>query len=184
MKRIFPFLQKAIEDRDLDAIESLFRDHPALCTYEDPDGTALGHLVKAGPDVLEAAFRGGMHPDSQQVIGMPLLHHVAAEGNLAVVAIAVRYGADLESRNKEGETALGYAVSWEHPEVVRFLVEAGADVNAVEEAPDGYRNTALDCCRNAQIEEYLRAHGAKKLEELKIRDKSSQPKRKGKRRLR
>lgn len=52
--------------------------------------------------------------------------------------------------------------------VVRLLVEAGADVNAVERDPDDdCRNTALDCCtRHPEIAEFLRSAGARHLSEL------------------
>jgi ankyrin repeat protein len=85
------------------------------------------------------------------------------------VLLALRYGADLERRNNVGELALAYACSWGQLEVVQLLVEAGAQVNAIEEDPEsGYRCTALDCCafRHPEIARFLRSRGAKHLEEL------------------
>jgi hypothetical protein len=67
-----------------------------------------------------------------------------------------------------GETALGYACSWGHLGVVKLLVDAGVDVNAVEHDPeDAFRNTALDCCsQQPEIGAFLRSVGAKRLAEM------------------
>jgi hypothetical protein len=52
--------------------------------------------------------------------------------------------------------------------LAELLVEAGANVNAVEHDPeDDCRNTALDCCtRHPDIETFLRSVGAKRFHEL------------------
>jgi hypothetical protein len=52
--------------------------------------------------------------------------------------------------------------------VVRLLVDAGADVNAVEQDPEhGIRNTALDCCgKHPALAEYLRSVGAKSITDI------------------
>ncbi|MBK7998471.1 MAG: ankyrin repeat domain-containing protein [Verrucomicrobia bacterium] len=73
--------------------------------------------------------------------------------------------ADVERRNRDGETALGYAASWGSIDTVRLLVEAGADVNAIEER--GCYSTALvplarlTRITTAEIREFLREHGPK-----------------------
>jgi len=79
----------------------------------------------------------------------------------------LQYGADIERGNNERETALGYAASWASLEVVRVLVEAGAEVNAVEGTKEDQYSTALDAAyKRPEIADYLRQHGAKKWSEL------------------
>ncbi len=97
------------------------------------------------------------------------LQRAAADGDVPAVALCIKYGADLEKRSSDGETALGYACSWGHLPVVRLLVEAGADVNALEHDPEDYfQNTALDCCGDhPEISEFLRSVGAKRAAEMK-----------------
>lgn len=57
----------------------------------------------------------------------------AGRGELAVVKLFVESGMSVETANEYGFTALHWAASWGHLEVVRFLVEdRGADVNARE----------------------------------------------------
>jgi ankyrin repeat protein len=67
-----------------------------------------------------------------------------------------------------GELALAYAFSKGQLEAVQILVEAGAQVNAVEENPEtGYRNTTLDCTSQyPEIAQFLRSRGALHLHEL------------------
>jgi ankyrin repeat protein len=82
----------------------------------------------------------------------------------------LHYGADIERRNNEAETALGCAASWASLEIVRMLVEAGADVNAVEGTRENQHSTALDAAYNRpEIAEFLREHGAKRWSELERR---------------
>jgi uncharacterized protein len=120
--------------------------------------------------MLEAAFAAGLRPDAgQDRTGLQtFLQHAAAEGDVDTVTLCIKYGVNLEQRNARGETALSYACSWGHLAVVRLLVDAGVDVNAVEHDPDdGFRNTALDCCsQQPEIATFLRSVGAKRLAEM------------------
>jgi len=51
-----------------------------------------------------------------------------------------------------------------------MLVEAGADVNAVEGTRENQHSTALDAAYNRpEIAEFLREHGAKRWSELERR---------------
>jgi len=84
--------------------------------------------------------------------------------------LALQYGADLEKRNSDGETALGYAVAYLHVEILRMLLDAGADVNGIETPEDGSKNTPLDLCgerpEKRELAELLRSYGGKKYSEL------------------
>ncbi len=60
----------------------------------------------------------------------------AAEGDADRVAIALRAGADLETRDERRRTALLIAASEDHVEVARLLVALGADANAVDDRRD------------------------------------------------
>jgi hypothetical protein len=124
-------------------------------------------IATAGLDLLEAAFAAGLSPDAGST-ARTFLQNAAANGDVPTVALCIKYGADLEKRNSRGETALGYACSWGHLPVVRLLVHAGANVNALEHDPeDDFRNTALDCCaRHPDIGAFLHSVGAKRAAEL------------------
>jgi len=101
-----------------------------------------------------------------------LTQRPASSDNVALVRLCLRYGADVDLRNCEGETALGFAAAYNEFEVVRVLVEeGGADVNALEGRPGEYPSTALDAAGMdspgyERIHAYLKEHGAKRAREL------------------
>lgn len=170
MHHLYRRFRVALRDRDAAALQALVRQHPdahADCERRMPP---IYPIAEAGPALLRAAFEAGFTPDSDGTLGVSqtFLQFCAAEGDVAAVALCIQFGADLERRNRAGETALGYACSWGHLEVVKRLVEGGADVNAVEVDPeDGDRSTSLDSARShPEIVAYLRAAGAKHASEL------------------
>ena len=57
----------------------------------------------------------------QQNIGSTALHYAARRGNLAIATRLLEGGADLTLRNKSGKTALDWARSLGHSEVVALL---------------------------------------------------------------
>ncbi|XP_037072516.1 protein phosphatase 1 regulatory subunit 27-like [Pollicipes pollicipes] len=59
--------------------------------------------------------------------GLTALHQAALDGNLPVVRILVRFGADVNCRDEDSWTPLHAACSMGHHHVARFLVESGAD---------------------------------------------------------
>lgn len=60
-----------------------------------------------------------------------LLHDVAGEGHLAKAHLLLRHEADLHVVDDEfRSTPLGFAARWGRPEMVRLLLEHGADPNA------------------------------------------------------
>lgn len=170
MNRLYRRLKAALKRRDTSALAELVRTHPEAHAGCDRRGTAVAIIAASGVDMLEAAFAAGLSPDAGQdgTRMETFFQHAAAEGDVDTVALCIRYGADLAQRNARGETALGYACSWGHLAVVRLLVDAGVDVNAVEHDPeDEFRNTALDCCsQQPEIAAFLRSVGARRLSEM------------------
>ena len=114
------------------------------------------------PEYLEKAFQLGLHPDS----GTSFLCLVHEYPDL--IKLGIKYGADLEKTNWENEVALGYAVHGGNFESVKVLIEAGANVNAIEGKE--YKCTPLDCASEyPEIKKYLITHGAKTYEELRVK---------------
>jgi len=169
MNAYHQFVQAA-NVRDGNALICLIQEHPELHSYEGENGFLLDIIESRCPEFFEMAFQAGLHPDSSPA---SLLQVAATQSDLALVRLCLQYGADIERRNSEGETALGYAVSWGSLEVVKLLVESGAEVNAIEGCAGQYLSTALDSAcsddpkyNRPEIRAYLCERGAKRYSEL------------------
>jgi hypothetical protein len=156
------------EAKNLETILRIIREHRHLHNYEGDDGSLLNVLRYSCPELIESAFQAGLSPDcGSKEQHETFLQHAAANDEAELVRLALRYGADIERRNNERETALGYAASWASLAIVQMLVEAGADMNAVEGTQKDQYSTALDAAyKRPEIAEYLRQRGAKKWSEL------------------
>jgi len=103
------------------------------------------------PKLLDAANSGdltqvqflllhqGVSPNIRNSGGFCPLHLASMLGHTAVVAFLVKH-ADLDVKTVYGKTPLLLACAYGHENVVRILLECGADVNAVENIMG---NTAL-----------------------------------------
>jgi ankyrin repeat protein len=69
------------------------------------------------------------------------LHFAAQDGDLLRVMELIGSGHSINFIDEAGKTALHYAVKNENFEVAKLLIEAGADINAHDEA--GIANTPL-----------------------------------------
>lgn len=88
------------------------------------------------------------------------LMQASIEGNLEEVKSLIRNGADINAKDKYGDTALMGASREGNLEVVKFLVQKGANINVKNE--DG--NTALMEALgegNLEVVQYLKSKGAK-----------------------
>jgi len=84
-------------------------------------------------DAVKTAIEGGVGVnDKEPAGGSSLLNLAAMRGHKDVVAYLIEKGADLESKNNEGNTALYHAAFFCHPEVLSLLIEKGAEVNVTD----------------------------------------------------
>ena len=110
------------------------------------------YLISRGADVNAVAMDGvfsGQTPldaankDNQGAVAVLLRRHggktreeleapidAVKKGDIEAVKQHLAAGADVNSRNKNGDTLLNYAAFLGHKEIVELLVENGADVNA------------------------------------------------------
>jgi uncharacterized protein len=112
------------KDGDHHMLEILM-DHGARC----PDLSKWGarYYFK---NYLTARFllERGMSPNHMNWRGFTLLHDMAHTGDLAKARLLIEHGADINHVDDEyRSTPLGYAARWSHVEMVKLLLDCGAD---------------------------------------------------------
>jgi len=106
----------------------------------------------------------GANINSRSNGDMPLFI-AAGEGRSDVVRYLLAEGADVNAREKLGDTALTEASYYGHVALVKELLAHGADVNAI-----GNDGTALDIALNrnsAVVVDLLKHHGGKRANEVR-----------------
>lgn len=106
------------------------------------EGADIGATNVSGDDALiVAAGRPGNMPTLEMLIsagalinrrnamGRTALIEASSIGDIRNVALLLQHGADIDTITDEDETALTFAVVNEFPDVVKALIEAGANVN-------------------------------------------------------
>ena len=96
--------------------------------------------------IADRLLQAGADPNAA-MSGSTALHVAARSGKLEVAKVLVAHGANVSPKEEWFlETPLMLAAAENHPEMVKYLIEAGADVNAVTtisqlQVPPGYPNT-------------------------------------------
>jgi ankyrin repeat protein len=131
---------------------------------------AAEHLISKGARIDQLAYLSeGKH------LFTPLMCAVSA-GNVRMVDLLLKHGANLEKKNNLGRTALFFAVGREQSEMLKHLIARGASVKA--RGPRG--ETALILAVNyedAESVKILLAAGADPFAEIRLTD---DPEEKGK----
>eukprot|EP00656_Telonema_subtile_P009642 TRINITY_DN14547_c0_g1_i1.p1 TRINITY_DN14547_c0_g1~~TRINITY_DN14547_c0_g1_i1.p1 ORF type:complete len:267 (-),score=86.52 TRINITY_DN14547_c0_g1_i1:159-959(-) len=125
-------LMKACTAGDVETVKGLLADNKYLVNSQDSlELTALHHAADMGQ------VRGQKAVDAQQRWFSPYLQLVRA---------LLSAGADANATTKDyHRTALHYAAHHNHPEMIKALLEAGADKSLV----DTRRQTAMDVAKSA-----------------------------------
>ncbi|KAM3598018.1 uncharacterized protein V6R79_012386 [Siganus canaliculatus] len=88
------------------------------------DMEQIGRFMRARKVRVDALFHSGM----------AALHEAVLTGNLDVVKLLVKYGADVHQRDEDGWTPLHMACSDGFPEIAKYLLSMGASTEAENES--------------------------------------------------
>lgn len=81
-------------------------------------------------DVIRVLVKAGAHVDGADRSGQTPLHLAAAHNeSLDVARALIESEADVNARDNRDETPLHYAAMWSRREMIRLLIDAGADNN-------------------------------------------------------
>ncbi len=176
-------LMEAIRAGDKAAVDALLKAEPGLLRFTAPNGSSLmllaayyGHpeLAEVKADGFEASALGDLET-VRKLVGSHrgLVNAFAADGfyplglaaffgHRAIVEFLLKNGADVKTaaRNAQKVTALHGAVARRDVEIVRMLLEAGADPNARQERGFVPLHDAA-ANGNAALVELLLKHGAR-----------------------
>jgi ankyrin repeat protein len=180
------WLKKTAKERfaELRTRDASAKLHEAQLAVANDYGFPSWRALKARVDVLSldgqivAAAKDGRAPDLDRLLAQhprkititgsqwnrPLLHIAAAEGHLDCVNVLLRRGFDIATRDKfDNATALHWAAQFGTVEVVKRLIDSGADIDGEgDEHEIGVIGWAT-CFKHVRKEaaDYLLARGAK-----------------------
>jgi ankyrin repeat protein len=119
------------------------------------DGDNVLFAAAECPDnvsVLDLLLRAGAKINARNKMGRTALIGATSIGDLRNVAFLLKQEPDIDAVTDEEETALTFAVVWEYPDVVKALIEAGANVSW----QDSHGWTALKYALQEGNEEIIR----------------------------
>ncbi|XP_058510629.1 protein phosphatase 1 regulatory subunit 27 [Solea solea] len=108
---------------------------PAKRTVHFPNDIIFQDIVRRGDLEQIGRFMRArkVRVDTIFLSGMAALHEAVLTGNLEVVKLLVKYGADVHQRDEDGWTPLHIACSDGYPEIARYLLSIGASTEAENE---------------------------------------------------
>ncbi len=144
----------------------LLGKHPEL--YQSDDAMLLDYAIWHNRSLVTWLLDRGVPVDGPPGnAGNTPLINVVVEGDLPMIDLLLRRGADPNVVNSDSETPLGFAVAWRQAGAIARLLAAGADPNRIGDyGPDC---THLDHALRMDWPEgmaVLKAGGARRLVEL------------------
>ena len=120
-------------------------------------------------DIVKLLLNIGVNTNAKTGTGMTALSYASAEGNAEIVDLLLKpkedspdeleYGTIVDERDMDGLTSLMYASQQPQLDIIRLLLEAGADVNA--EDNDGWTPIMFAASKkHEEVVKFLIDHGA------------------------
>lgn len=125
-------LHWAAFNRDADVVERLLRAGADANAVNDYGATPLSvAAVDPDPAILTSLLKAGARVESANAEGETPLMVVARSGNVEAAKVLLQRRANVNAVEQwGGQTALMWATAQKHPDMVKVLIKAGAQVNA------------------------------------------------------
>ena len=138
-----------------DAVRTLLEKAPGIEITADT--TALVRVALWGhPDIMLMLLEHGLRAEAVDKTGETALGLAAGKGDVGMARVLLDHGADAELRSSA--KPLISAAQSDKVEMVKLLIERGADVNRMDEKG----RTALAAASNKEIQKILKQAGARK----------------------
>lgn len=152
---------KAVKDRDFNkTVEAMNAGPTVINGREDSTGETALHIVTRGRDLpwMNFLLQNGIDPNARDKAGGTPLMTAADQRFLDGAKVLIARGAKVNVANRNGETPLIRAVQLKDSQMVRLLMDNGADPDA-QDSLAGYsaRDYAERDGRGSQIAQILRA---------------------------
>ena len=117
---------------DRDAVQFLIAAGAHVNTSDDEGVTPLSlACLNGSAPVVAVLLKAGANPNLAKLNGETPLMTGSLTGNVEVVKLLLAHSANVNAQEAtRGQTALMWAVAKNHPDVVRALIDGGADVKA------------------------------------------------------
>ena len=135
-------IKKLIESKSLDVnynldIDEYSKSTPLIQAIKYKQTDIINYLLENNADVNLKEELTGFTP------------LMASLNNIAIVELLIEKGADIEAKDDDGINALVYASTYNDEEMVKFLLEKGADANTVCEIENEHTDIASTPLMNA-----------------------------------
>lgn len=104
-------------------------------------------LQQKSQKIVDFLFASGLNVKAVDNFGETILMKAVQNGNYPTVERLIKMGVPVNAKNKRGETALMQAASAiRHLDIIKLLIESGADVNAAVEYKNDYEGKSYYFC--------------------------------------